>query len=152
MGDLEGIHEDVPFDWGGAESLVAKFRSTARRLDGQVPRREADAEDVREEWRGVYSRRFAERVGICTGDARGIAGAMQVAAHKLEELARLAREEQDRRLKARAWEEDQRNKSIFEKVTDEVGLTSKDDDKPPPVDYGEGRSYTAEPHRPSARD
>jgi len=152
MGELEGIHEDVPFDWDGADALVAKFRSTASRLDGQVPRREADAEDAREEWRGVYADRFGGRVRICTGDARGIAGAMETAAHQLEELARLAREEQNRRLKGRAWEEDQRNKSLFEKATDEVGLTSKDDDKPPPVDYGEGRRYTAEPHYPGARD
>lgn len=149
MGELEGIHEDVPFDWDGADALVAKFRSTASRLDGQVPRREADAEDAREEWRGVYADRFGGRVRICTGDAKGIAGAMETAAHQLEELARLAREEQDRRLKAREWEQQERDEGLLEKG---VEVFTGERDKPPPVDYGERRRYTAEPHSPGARD
>jgi uncharacterized protein YukE len=152
MSELEGIHEDVPFDWDGAEKLVARFRSAAKRLDEQVPRRGSDATAVREDWRGLYAHKFDGHVKICTSDARGIAGAMRAAALKLEELARLAQEEQDRREKARKWEEDQKHKSMFEKVTDEIGITGKDDDKPPPVDHGEGRVYTAEPHHPGQRD
>jgi uncharacterized protein YukE len=152
MGELEGIDQDVPFDWDGAEKLVARFRSAAKRLDEQVPRRQSDATAAREEWRGLYAQKFDGHVTICTSDAKAIAGAMRGAALKLEELARLAQEEQDRRVKARAWAEEQRNKSLVEKVTDEIGITSKDDDKPPPVDYGEGRRYTAEPHQPGQRD
>lgn len=152
MGELEGIDEDVPFDWGGAKALVAKFRSTANRLEEQVPRREADARAAREEWRGLYANQFDAHMKICMSDAKAIAAAMRDAALKLEELARLAREEQNRRVKAREWEEDQKNKSTWEKFTDEVGITSKDDDKPPPVDHGKERKYTAEPHLPSSRD
>lgn len=152
MGALEGIDQDVPFDWHAAERLVAKFRSAATRLDKQVPRRQSDARTAREEWRGLYAHQFDGHVKICTSDAKAIAGAMRSAALKLEELARLAQEEQDRRVKAREWEEDQKNKSLVEKVTDELGVTSKDDDKPPPVDYGEGRRYTAAPHHPVKRD
>jgi len=152
MGDLEGIHQNVPFDWDTAEALVARLRSTASRLEGQIPSRDADAEDAREEWRGLYSFKFKQRVQIGASDARAIAHAMQEAALKLEELARLAREEQDRRLVARQWEEDQRNKSLGERITDGLGLTSYDDDRPPPVDYGETRRVTAEAHFPVARE
>lgn len=152
MGDLEGIDEDVPFDWAGADALMAKLRSSAGHLEGQVPRRQADAREARGEWRGHYAGKFDDRVAVCTADARAIAAAMKDAARTLEELARLAQEEQDRRVKARQWEEDQRNKSFLEKATDELGITSKDDDTPPPVDDGEGRRFTAPAHLPAGRD
>lgn len=143
MGDLEGIDEDVPFDWAGAAALAAKFRSSAKTLDGQVPRRSSDARHARDEWRGLYARKFDGRVKICTSDARAIASVMQDAANQLDELARLAREEQERRIKAREWQEEQDNKGAFESFTDGVGLTSSDDDKPPPVDY---REWDVNPH------
>lgn len=58
MGELEGIHEDVPLDWAGAEALAAKFRSTAARVDGQIPRRLSYGRHARDEWRGLYARTF----------------------------------------------------------------------------------------------
>jgi len=152
MGDLEGIHADVPFDWAGAKALAARFRSVAKEVDGQIPRRRSSARQAREEWRGLYARKFDGRIKICTSDASALADAMEKAAHQLDELARLAKEEQDRRLTARKWEEDQKNKGMFESFTDAVGITSYDDDKPPPVDHGEGTRYTAPAHLPGARD
>ena len=67
---------------------------------------------------------------------------MQTAAHQLEELARLAQEEQDRRVKAREWEQQEKDEDLVEKG---VELFTGERDKPPPVDYGEGRRYTAKP-------
>lgn len=152
MGELEGIDEDVPFHWDGAAALSAKLRIASGRLEGQISPTRSAARAARAAWRGAYAEQFDGRVDICASDAHGLAGAMNDAADMLDELARLAQEEQDRRIKARQWEEDQRNKSFLEKVTDEVGITSKNDDKPPPVDYGDGRRYTAPPHAPGVRE
>jgi uncharacterized protein YukE len=152
MGELEGIHEDVQFDWAGAEALAAKFRMVARSVDCQIPRRQVYAQDARDEWRGLYARKFGGRMRICTSDARALADSMQQAAKQLDELARLAREEQDRRIKAREWEEHQKHKGIVETLSDGLGITSSDNDKPPPADYGDGAVFTAPAHLPSARD
>lgn len=142
----------MPFDWAGAEALAAKFRSAASRLDAQIPRRNGYAADARDEWRGHYADRFDERIGIGTDDAAHIARAMRDAVRKLDELARLAREEQDRRIKAREWKARQHGGLLgaVEDVGHAIGIGKEEE--PPPVDHGEGNTYTADPHMPGGRE
>jgi len=129
MGDeLAGIEEDVRFNWDGAASLERELRSTASTLDQQVPQRNGYATHARDEWRGLYSRQFAQRMQICTTDAGRLSDAMTLAANQVQELAEAARREQDRREKARAWKEKHDHKSLLDKVGDFFG---GDDDKPP---------------------
>jgi hypothetical protein len=45
MDELAGTHEDVQFDWAGAEALAAKFHTVAGSVDGRIPRREAYAQE-----------------------------------------------------------------------------------------------------------
>jgi hypothetical protein len=67
----------------------------------------------------------------CAGDARRLAQAMREAADHVEELARLAREEQTRREQARAWEYHHEHKSVLENIED---FFTGDHDKPPVTD------------------
>jgi uncharacterized protein YukE len=129
MGDeLAGIEEDVPFNFAGAANLERELRSTAGTLDSQVPRRNTYAHEAREEWRGVYSREFVGRMQICTGDAKRLSAAMELAANQVKELAERAQREQDRREEARAWKERQDHESGFNKLKDSI---FGEDDKPP---------------------
>ena len=131
MGDeLHGIEEDVRFNWAGADALEQELRSTSSTLDGQISRRDGYASAAREEWRGVYSRQFAQRMEICTSDAGRLSDAMVTAANQVQELAEAAQREQDRREKAREWKREQDNEGFFEKAGDFV-FGEDEDDKPP---------------------
>ena len=156
MGDLGAIHEDVPFAWAAAERLATELRGSARVCEGQIPHRNAIAEQAQEEWRGAYAGKFSERMETCTGDAGRLADAMRRAADILDELIQLAREEQTRREQARAWElehdaweREQEDRSIAEKVGDFFG--GDDEPKPPPGPRSEP-VLTAEPHIPASRE
>jgi uncharacterized protein YukE len=129
MGDeLAGIEEDVPFNFAGAAALERELRTTAGTLDSQVPRRNTYAHEAREEWRGVYSREFVGRMQICTGDAKRLSAAMELAANQVKELAERAQREQHRREEARAWKERQDHESGLNKLKDAI---FGEDDKPP---------------------
>ncbi len=149
MGDnLAGIEQDVPFDWAAAERLAAELRSTASTLSSQIPSRNSFAHGALEEWRGVFSREFAGRMRTCSGDATRLSSAMEVAANQVDELARLAREEQDRREAAREWKREQDNEGILEKVGE---FFTGDDDKPPVPPPVQPPVWTAESHVPGGR-
>ena len=133
MTELGAIHEDVQFDHGKASELAAELRTTAGILDEQVGDRNELKTPAREHWRGRYGDEFDGRVSTCTGDAGRLATAMRDAADKLDEMSRLAREEQDRRVQAREWE--RRNAESDEGgFLDGVGdfLFGEDDELPPP--------------------
>jgi uncharacterized protein YukE len=149
MGDnLAGIEEDVPFDWAGAERLAAELRSAAGTLSSQIASRNTYAHSALEEWRGVFAREFVGRMRTCSGDAGRLARAMELAAHQVDELARLAREEQRRREAARAWKRHHDSRSIFEKVGDFLTGDEEQPPIPPPV---QPPMWTAEPQVPGGR-
>jgi uncharacterized protein YukE len=134
MGDnLAGIEEDVPFDWAAAERLAAELRSAAGTLDSQVSSRNAYAHGALEEWRGVFAREFTGRMRTCSNDAGRLSSAMTLAAKQVDELARLAREEQRRREAARAWKRRHDSRSIAEKVGDFLTGGEEQPPIPPPV-------------------
>jgi hypothetical protein len=129
MGDeLKGIEEDVKFNWAGATTLEHELRATAGTLDDQIPTRNGYASDAREQWKGLYSRQFVQRMNICTGDAGRLSQAMTLAANQVKELAAAAKREQDRREKARQWKREQDNEGFLEKAGD---FLFGEDDKPP---------------------
>jgi uncharacterized protein YukE len=149
MGDnLAGIEEDVPFDWAGAERLAAELRSAASTLSSQISSRNAYAHTALDEWRGVFAKEFTGRMQTCCNDADRMSNAMEFAAHQVDELARLAREEQARREAARAWKRHHDSRSIFEKVGDFLTGDEEQPPIPPPV---QPPTWTAEPHVPGGR-
>jgi hypothetical protein len=129
MGELGAIHEDVRFDWGKASELASELRSTAGVLEGQVGERNRIKTPAREHWEGRYAGEFDGRVATCTGDASRFASSMRQAAQQLDEMARLAREEQDRREQAREWERNNDDGGFLDSVGDFV---FGEDDVPPP--------------------
>ena len=103
MTNLGAVDEDVRFDWVAADDLSAKLRSTATVLDEQGGTRTTSHDTARASWQGRYAVEFDDRVSTCKGDASRFATSMRNAADDVDELARLAREEQDRRIAAREW-------------------------------------------------
>lgn len=122
MPDLGAYQEDVKFNWTAADDLVAELRSTASVLADQIGVRKRIAGKAREQWEGSYGQQFDGRLNICTGDAQRFVTKMRDAANDLEELAKLARQEQQRRVNARKWVSEQQNKSGIEEAWD--GFTS----------------------------
>lgn len=135
MPELGAYQENVQFNWCGAAVLAAELRATATLLDWQVGERRRIAGGARAKWEGAYGGQFDGRVVTCTGDATRFATSMRDAADMLDELARLAREEQDRRVAARAWVAKQNSGGGFlglGHVTDAIGDWVSGDDMPPP--------------------
>jgi hypothetical protein len=149
MVDLRGIAEDVPFDWDAATRLAAQLRASATECEGAIPRRTSVAAVATEEWRGVYARQFATRMGICVTDAQRLATAMRLAANQVDELARLAREEQSRRETAREWQRQQEEDGVLDKIGD---FLFGEDELPPVPDPITPPVYTAAPPAVAVRE
>jgi hypothetical protein len=130
MADLGAYEVDVVFDWAKATELAAELRTTATMLEFQVGERGRIKATPLEHWQGVYRGKFEGRVGICTSDASGFVTAMRDAATKLDELARLAREEQNRRVAAREWVANNDDGGVLDSIGD--FFTGEDDLPPPP--------------------
>lgn len=156
MAELQAT-EDLRFAWSAAEQLGRNLRATASVCDAQIPHRDAIAAAARQEWRGVFAEKFDERTRICTGDAHRLATALRDAAATLDELVRLAREEQARRDEAQAWqvrhdawEREQEDRSIGEKIGDFLG--GDDEPEPPTLTPHSEPVLTAKPHSPVGRE
>jgi hypothetical protein len=127
MGELGAIDENVKFDWAKATELAGALRSAANVLDYQVGERRRITSDPTEHWRGRYAEEFGRRLSTCVGDAGRFVTSLREAARRLDEMARLARNEQDRREQAREWVRDNEGG-----VLDAIGDFVFGDDKPPP--------------------
>jgi len=147
MGELGAIDENVRFDWAKANELVGALRSAAHVLDFQVDERRRITSDPREHWRGRYADAFDTRVSTCVGDAGRFVTSLREAALQLEEMARLAREEQDRREQAREWVRDNEGG-----VLDAIGDFVFGEDEPPPPPPVTPPSIPIEAPRTTARD
>lgn len=132
MPDLGAYEEDVRFNWTAADALVAELRSAAKVLDKQIGERKQIGAGARKQWEGSYAEKFDGRMNTCTGDAQRFVTSMHKAADDLQELARLAREEQQRRQQAREWVAQQKDKNWFEKGVDAVTDFFGGEDVPPP--------------------
>jgi uncharacterized protein YukE len=133
MPDLGAYKEDVRFNWTAADALVAELRSTASVLDRQIGERKQVGAGARKKWEGSYAQQFDGRMNTCTGDAQRFVTSMRKAADDLQELARLAREEQQRRQQAREWVARQERKDWLDRnIIDPVKSVFVGEDVPPP--------------------
>ncbi len=114
-----------------AGELAAELRSTAAVLEYQIGERRGLGAAARARWEGVFAEQFDGRAAICTRDAQRFAAGMRRAADQLDELARLAREEQQRRVQAREWVASQQREGWFERNIRDP-LFGEDDLPPPP--------------------
>ncbi len=133
-------------NWTPAGELAAEPRSTAGVLEYQIGERRRLGAGARAQWEGVFAEQYDGRTNICTGDAQRFADGMRRAADQLEELARLAREVQQRRERAREWVAAQQHEGWFERNF----LDPLCDLPPPPPPVDPPRIAIAA--APSARD
>jgi uncharacterized protein YukE len=132
---MSDLHDIAPlqFNWTAADALVAELRSTANELDTQIGARKQIGAGARKQWEGSYAHQFDERMSTCTSDAQRFITSMRQAANDLEELARLAHQEQHRREQARKWIAQQQDKGLVEEFCDGVkSFFGGGDDVPPP--------------------
>jgi hypothetical protein len=90
----------------------------------------------------------------CTNDASRLSAAMEKAAHQVDELARLAREEQERREKAREWKRERDNEGFLDQVGDffgSGGLAAARRVRGPPIDSVTAVMLRFDEPRPIAR-
>lgn len=138
MGDDFGaVEEDVPFDWGGADRLIAQFRSAATAIEDQRGSRQSAGQHALVDWKGPHSDEFSDRQSTGDADAGEIATSLRRSATQVEQLRDAAKEEQKRREMAREYmtakEENDKNESLGNKFMDGVrGEDFKMPSKPPP--------------------
>lgn len=130
---LSGNGEDVRFAHAEAARLSASLRSAARLLDAQRAPRASWERAASADFRGRYAEVFARGARTAAADGAEIADALRDAADKLDELDRLAREEQARREQARAWQRKHDARGLLDKAHDAV---FGDDSPPPPAHPG----------------
>ena len=130
MSDLGAIDEPVPFDFGAAEALVTAARAAASSVDGQVGQRWSLVSTASKDFTGVFSQLFAQNALTASGDATELAIALRAVADGAQQLIDEARAEQRRRDRAKAWVQEQKDRSNWDQFTDWV--TNKGD--PPPVE------------------
>src|SRR3712207_147765 len=118
--DLGAIDEPVPFDFGVADALINVCRTSASSVDSQVGQRYSLVHTGWTDFKGHFSQLFAQNALICSADATELAMSLRAMADGAERLKQQAREEQDRRDKAKAWVQEQKDKSNWDKFTDWV--------------------------------
>jgi hypothetical protein len=132
--DLGAVHEDVPFDWAGADALIAAFESMADEIELKRGDRASAAQGALTDWQGQAVQAFVDRVTVGDADAVELVGPLRDAAEDVRALRRAAQEEQDRREAARAYitayEENERTESAWNDFTDWLG---GEDFEPPPM-------------------
>src|SRR4051812_8636419 len=145
MLNLGTYETDVDFAWEAASRLKQSFLRAASELEAQIPRRNAYAGHALRDWRGRYADEFeSEHMAVTARDAHRIAAECRRCAAMLEELARLAREEQQRRELARAWktehdawEREQASHHGLGGLLDDIGDAVFGDGEPRPPDLPE---------------
>lgn len=105
MVDLGTFDEDVKFAWGEASKLKHELERAAELLEDQTATRRSQANHAKEDWHGRYVSVFERQHMSCTiDDAKAIAAEMRRCAKMLEQLANLAKQENQRRALAREWQ------------------------------------------------
>ena len=133
--DMHGNQEDVRFAFEAASRLEASLRAAAATLDGQRAERGSWALTASSEFRGRFAEMFAANNTTEARDAGELAATLRRAADQVQELARLAREEQDDREQARAWYHRQSHKNALDDVHDFIFGAEK-----PPIPTHSGPS------------
>ena len=122
---LQGISEDVPFDFEAAETLATACDNAATLIDTQSASRKTWVATAMGDFKGYFSHLFQNNATTASGDATELANALRATARGARKLATDARAEQKRREDARKWKEHHDHRNIFEKGWD--GLTGGDD-------------------------
>ncbi|NNC11906.1 type IV secretion protein Rhs [Planctomonas sp. JC2975] len=120
MGDLGAYKENVKFSDSDAAALVSACNSAADAIDGQKGSRSSARSTGSDQFKGYFSTLFHTNGTTQVSDATEVASALRQVAKFTTELQKSADAEQQRRVKARQWEDQQKHRNVFEKGWDDV--------------------------------
>jgi len=154
--DLGTFEDDVKFAWAEASRLKHSFVRAAAELEQQAAERAGYAEGARKEWRGRYAREFTnEHMMYTIRDVKAIAQTCRDCASMLEQLAQLAREENERRALARQWKSDHdkwQREQADDDALDDLGDLLGGDDEPKPPNLPENKPHPLVARSPPVSD
>lgn len=136
MTEIHG-NEPTGYSYPAAAELRSAARSLARSIDSKQDSRSAYARGAKADFQGFFATVFERNVGIGETSAAELSKALRQVASFVTELEQAAKEEDDRREKAREWEERdlQRKANWFAETGYEIGTffgwVEKDAPKPP---------------------
>ncbi|MGN6206517.1 MAG: DUF6531 domain-containing protein, partial [Humibacter sp.] len=132
MGDLGAYKENVKFSDQDADALITACNNAASTIDGQTASRKSWRATGEDQFKGYFSTLFASNGATQVKDASELASALRTVATYAGELKKSADDEQNRRLKARAWEEKQKHRSTLEQIGDGISHLWGGDEPPVP--------------------
>ncbi len=150
---LGPIEDDVRFDHGAAQRLISLCRSAASTITAQRGSRRSWAASAGQDFRGAFSRIFADNAAVADGDAGEVATSLGDVARFTADLAQEAREEQARRERAREWQREQDDKNLWDKGVDGAKhLFGGGEETPPVPAMPEPSTFQARPVVTTPRD
>lgn len=120
--------KDVQFDWDGSLDLARKLWSYADDLTSAKSSRNTDADTALQSWQGPYGDQFRSRKSDEQTSLGSVTTGLRSEAQQWAQAWKLAMDQQNRVLRARAVDKHNSSKSFFDKVGDFFG---GDDDIPP---------------------
>lgn len=120
MGDLGAYKENVKFSNGDAQSLIAACNSAAATIEGQVGSRQSWRTTGEDQFKGYFSTLFQANGAVQIKDAGELSGALRSLSTMTAALRQSADDEQQRRQKARDWEDQQSHRSGLETLGDDI--------------------------------
>lgn len=120
MSDLGAIDEDVPFDFGAADSLISLCTSASSLINTQQASRARWVHAASTDFRGYFSDLFGSNATVASGDAQLLAQRLSEVASGVRQLRDEASKEQKRRQTARAWKHHLETRNLWDYVHDWV--------------------------------
>ena len=141
--------KDVQFDWDGSLELARKLWAYADDLATAKSTRSGQADTALTKWEGPYGDQFKTRKANEQSSMTSIIAGLRQEAEGWAQAWKMAMDQQNRVLRARAVNEHQDSKNIFEKGWDKL---TGDDDLPPeptpvPLPTAPGFAKTADFYR-----
>jgi len=120
VGDLGAIEEDVPFDNGVADRLIAVCDGAASTVSGQSGSRASWQATAAKDFKGHFADLFRDNQSTARADAAELAARLREVATGARRLKEEAAKEQQRREVARAWKKEHDDRNLLEKGWDSV--------------------------------
>ncbi|NNC11910.1 type IV secretion protein Rhs [Planctomonas sp. JC2975] len=142
-----GNKENVKFSDSDAQALVSACNNAADAIDGQKGSRSSARSTGLDQFKGYFSTLFHTNGTTQVSDATEVSSALRQVAKYTVELQKSADAEQQRRVKARQWEDQQKHRNMFEKGWDDVSHLWGGD--APPVPDAEPQVHHSAPKPPA---
>ncbi|QWW19103.1 hypothetical protein I6B53_08240 [Schaalia sp. 19OD2882] len=119
VGALRGM-PDVKYDFAVSADVAAAFTAAATALTDQTASRNSARTTGSTGFKGHYAQLFADNGTTQMDDLREIAAKLRSVATQIAEVDEAARQENERRRKAREWAERQANRNVLDDLHDVI--------------------------------